>query len=64
MQIHRIISTAALLLAVLTPPLVVQAVDLLPTIQARGQLRCGVSEGIPGFSQRDASGRWTGLEAD
>jgi len=34
------------------------------TLQARGVLRCGVSEGIPGFSQRDASGRWTGLDAD
>jgi general L-amino acid transport system substrate-binding protein len=27
-------------------------------------LRCGVSEGIPGFSQADASGRWQGLDAD
>ncbi len=34
------------------------------TLKARGVLRCGVSEGIPGFSQRDASGRWTGLDAD
>jgi general L-amino acid transport system substrate-binding protein len=64
MQTHRIISTAALLLAVLTTPLVVQAADLLPTIQARGQLRCGVSEGIPGFSRRGVGGRWTGLDAD
>jgi general L-amino acid transport system substrate-binding protein len=27
-------------------------------------LRCGVSEGITGFSERDASGRWTGLDVD
>jgi general L-amino acid transport system substrate-binding protein len=64
MQIHRSIAVAAILFAVLTTTPVVQAADLLPTIQARGQLRCGVSEGIPGFSQRDADGRWTGLDAD
>jgi general L-amino acid transport system substrate-binding protein len=28
------------------------------------QLRCGVSEGIPGFSQQDASGHWSGLDVD
>lgn len=64
MQTHRLLSTAALLLAVLTTPLVVQGADLLPGIQARGQLRCGVSEGIQGLSQRDASGHWAGLDVD
>ena len=27
-------------------------------------MRCGVSEGIPGFSQRDATGRWSGIDVD
>lgn len=27
-------------------------------------LRCGVSEGIPGFSEKDAKGNWKGLDAD
>jgi general L-amino acid transport system substrate-binding protein len=34
------------------------------SIHTRGQLRCGVSEGIPGFSARDAAGRWSGLDVD
>jgi len=33
-------------------------------VKSRGKLRCGVSNGIPGFSMPDASGRWSGLDAD
>ncbi|HMA12096.1 MAG TPA: amino acid ABC transporter substrate-binding protein [Steroidobacteraceae bacterium] len=36
----------------------------LDDVRARGLLRCGVSEGIPGFSIQDASGRWKGLDVD
>jgi len=38
--------------------------DTLALVKARGALRCGVSEGIAGFSVRDAAGHWTGLDAD
>ncbi len=38
--------------------------ELLDGVKARGVLRCGVSEGIPGFSDQDAEGRWRGLDAD
>jgi general L-amino acid transport system substrate-binding protein len=38
--------------------------EVLAGVKARGVLRCGVSEGIPGFSQQDATGRWQGLDAD
>jgi general L-amino acid transport system substrate-binding protein len=38
--------------------------ETLNAVKARGELRCGVSEGIEGFSARDASGRWRGLDAD
>ncbi len=34
----------------------------LDTVKARGQLNCGVSEGVPGFSIPDSSGRWVGLD--
>ena len=27
-------------------------------------VRCGVSRGLPGFSNADASGNWTGLDVD
>lgn len=38
--------------------------ETLRGIKTRDVVRCGVSEGITGFSARDATGRWTGLEAD
>lgn len=38
--------------------------DTLAQARTRGTLRCGVSEGIAGFSVKDAGGRWTGLDAD
>lgn len=36
----------------------------LARAKARGVLRCGVSEGIAGFSARDASGVWSGIDVD
>lgn len=36
----------------------------LDKVQARGMLRCGVSEGIAGFSVRDAAGHWSGIDVD
>ena len=41
-----------------------QAGQTLDGVKARGYLRCGVSEGIAGFSEKDATGRWTGFDAD
>lgn len=42
----------------------VAAGEILDAIKARDELHCGVSEGIPGFSEPDAEGRWHGLDAD
>ena len=42
----------------------VHAGETVKSVHARGLLRCGVSEGIPGFSARDAAGRWSGLDVD
>ena len=37
----------------------------IDAIKARGQLVCGVnSPGLPGFSQADSQGNWTGLDVD
>jgi len=30
----------------------------------RGNLNCGVSQGVPGFSNADASGNWSGIDVD
>ncbi len=36
----------------------------LAGVKARKVVRCGVSEGVPGFSARNEAGRWVGLDAD
>jgi general L-amino acid transport system substrate-binding protein len=36
----------------------------LKTVKDRGQLSCGVSQGLPGFSSPDDKGNWTGIDVD
>lgn len=36
----------------------------LEDVRARGTLICGVSEGLPGFSEKDRSGVWRGFDVD
>ncbi|TCT02659.1 amino acid ABC transporter substrate-binding protein [Aquabacter spiritensis] len=36
----------------------------LDDVKARGALNCGVSQGLPGFSNPDDKGNWTGLDVD
>jgi general L-amino acid transport system substrate-binding protein len=38
--------------------------DTVTQITSRGSVRCGVSEGIAGFSMQEKSGRWSGLDVD
>ncbi|MBL4786836.1 MAG: amino acid ABC transporter substrate-binding protein [Cohaesibacteraceae bacterium] len=38
--------------------------DTLDDIKAKGHVQCGVSQGLPGFSNPDSSGNWTGLDVD
>ena len=36
----------------------------MKNVLKKGFLRCGVSQGVPGFSNPDASGNWTGIDVD
>ena len=36
----------------------------LDAIKARGQIACGVSTGVNGFSAADSTGKWSGLDVD
>lgn len=38
--------------------------DLLDEVTERGYVQCGVTEGLPGFSNPDDNNEWTGLEVD
>jgi general L-amino acid transport system substrate-binding protein len=40
------------------------AATTLETVKNRGKLQCGVSTGLPGFSQPDQNGNWTGIDVD
>ncbi len=55
-----------LLLAIgpFAPPHNAYAGEVFDALKSRGTLRCGVSEGIPGFSEPDAAGRWQGFDVD
>jgi general L-amino acid transport system substrate-binding protein len=41
-----------------------QAGEVLERVQEKGFLQCGVSQGLPGFSNSDENGNWTGLDVD
>ena len=36
----------------------------LKNTKSKGFVRCGVSQGLPGFSNADAAGNWTGVDVD
>src|SRR5262245_5776708 len=55
---------AVMLAALLLGAAPAAAGETVQAVTARGRLNCGVSEGIPGFSEPDARGRWVGLDAD
>ncbi|MCV6548015.1 MAG: amino acid ABC transporter substrate-binding protein [Cohaesibacter sp.] len=38
--------------------------DTLDDVKGKGDVTCGVSQGLPGFSNPDAQGNWTGLDVD
>ena len=38
--------------------------DTLDSVKSKGYVQCGVSTGLPGFSNADASGNWKGLDVD
>lgn len=40
------------------------AADTLATVKQRGNLICGVSTGLIGFSERAADGKWSGFDVD
>ena len=51
-------------LTTLTFAAVAAQAGTLDQVKQRGTLFCGVSQGLPGFSQPDDKGNWTGLDVD
>jgi general L-amino acid transport system substrate-binding protein len=57
----RVISVLAMTVAMVCGQASAQT---LKTVKDRGSLLCGVSQGLPGFSNPDDKGNWTGLDVD
>jgi general L-amino acid transport system substrate-binding protein len=38
--------------------------DTLDDVKRKGHVQCGVSQGLPGFSNPDEKGNWTGIDVD
>ncbi|NIP89002.1 MAG: amino acid ABC transporter substrate-binding protein, partial [Gammaproteobacteria bacterium] len=36
----------------------------LDDVKGKGHVQCGVSQGLPGFSNPDTQGNWTGVDVD
>jgi general L-amino acid transport system substrate-binding protein len=65
--IAKLICAFAITTAILTllAPFATSALaGTLDDIRARNKLICGVSEGLPGFSEKEKSGTWSGFDVD
>jgi general L-amino acid transport system substrate-binding protein len=60
----KIIGLAAGLALVCAGTATAQTKATLDIVKARGSVSCGVSPGVPGFSNPDDKGNWTGLDVD
>jgi general L-amino acid transport system substrate-binding protein len=58
------LAAGAVLLALAAGPAMAANSPTLERVKKNGFLRCGVSEGLPGFSNPDAKGNWTGMDVD
>jgi general L-amino acid transport system substrate-binding protein len=64
MNTKKLAQRATLLIAVLFLASTAEAASTLNKVKKRGQLICGVSQGLPGFSNPDKKGQWTGIDVD
>lgn len=58
------LATTAMMAASILVALPVHAGKTLDGIKSRGQIICGVSTGVNGFSAADSNGKWSGLDVD
>ena len=63
-QLTSIVALFAVLFAFTTEAMAAKKSKTLKNTQKKGFVRCGVSQGLPGFSNADASGNWTGVDVD
>ena len=60
----RILKTLAVTTALAAAAGTAYADETLDAVKEKGFVQCGVSQGLPGFSNPDDQGNWTGLDVD
>ena len=63
-RLTSFVAMVAVLFAFTTETMAAKKSKTLKNTQKKGFVRCGVSQGLPGFSNADASGNWTGVDVD
>jgi len=63
-QLTSLVAIVAVLFAFTTETMAAKKSKTLKNTQKKGFVRCGVSQGLPGFSNADAAGNWTGVDVD
>ena len=64
MKMMRKVTIAAATAALMMAGSAAQAGPTFDAIKQRGEVICGVSTGVAGFSITDSQGKWTGIDAD
>lgn len=59
-----VLQTMALAVGLLVGAAAAQAGATFDAVKAKGEVACGVTQGLPGFSSPDAKGDWRGIDAD
>jgi len=59
-NVGKLLSTAAIAATISTGA----AAATLDDVKSKGFIQCGVSQGVPGFSNADVNGNWTGIDVD
>ena len=63
-QITSLLAVLAVLFGFATESFAAKKSKTLKNTIKQGFVKCGVSQGLPGFSNADASGNWTGVDVD
>jgi general L-amino acid transport system substrate-binding protein len=63
-QLTSFVAMVAVLFVFTTETMAAKKSKTLKNTQKKGFVRCGVSQGLPGFSNADAAGNWTGVDVD
>ncbi|KZN14488.1 amino acid ABC transporter substrate-binding protein [Marinomonas sp. TW1] len=59
-NVGKLLSTAAIAATISTGA----AAATLDDVKSKGFIQCGVSQGVPGFSNADVNGNWSGIDVD